>query len=155
MAEIVISETAVLQAPPEVVYGIFADYHEGHPSVLPRPHFGRLVVERGGTGAGTRFTVEAREGLKMRTYRMDVTEPEPGRLLVETDTESDLVTHFRVEPAEGGASRMTITTRYTRGGLRGWLEARLLPRLARPVFLREMRNAERLAQARSAAPAPG
>lgn len=154
MAEIVIRGTAVLQAPPEVVYGIFADYHEGHPSVLPRPHFGRLVVERGGTGAGTRFTVEAREGLKMRTYRMDVSEPEPGRLLVEKDVGSDLVTHFRVEPADGGTSRVTITTRYTRGGVRGWLESMLLPTLAGPVFQQELRNVERLAQQRSAAPRP-
>lgn len=154
MAEIVISETAVLQAPPEVVYGIFADYHEGHPSVLPRPPFGPLVVERGGTGAGTRFRVETRKGFGMKTYRMDVTEPEPGRLLVETDVDSDLHTHFRVEPAEGGGSRVTITTRYTRGGVRGWMERMLLPRLGRPIYQQEMRNVEKLARERSAAPAP-
>ncbi len=154
MAEIVIRGTAVVQAPPQVVYGIFADYHDGHPHVLPRPHFGRLVVERGGTGAGTRFTVQAREGMKMRTYRMDVTEPEPGRLLVETDVDSDLSTHFLVEPADGGAARVTITTRYTRPGVRGWLESRLLPGLAGPVFRQELRNVERLARERSAVPTP-
>jgi hypothetical protein len=153
MTEIVISETAVLQAAPEAVYAIFADYHEGHPNALPRPPFGALVVERGGTGAGTRFTVTTREGLGMKTYRMDVTEPQPGRVLLESDVDSDLTTTFAVEPADGGAARVTITTRYTRGGVRGWLERMLLPRLAGPVFQQEMRNVERLARERSAAPA--
>lgn len=146
MAEIIISETAVMQAAPDVVYSIFADYHEAHPSVLPRPHFGALVVERGGTGAGTRFRVE----VGRKTYRMDVTEPQPGRVLLESDLDSDLTTTFAVEPA-GGGSRVTITTRWTQGGLQGWLMRTLGPRLARPIYREELRNVERLARERSAA----
>lgn len=152
MAEIVISAAATVQAAPEVVYGIFADYHEAHPSVLPRPHFGALVVERGGTGAGTVFTVEMRQPGGMRTLRMEVSEPRPGRVLVETDTASDLVTTFTVEPVDGGRrARVMITTRWTRGGIRGALERLLMPPLARPIFLQEIRNVERLARDRSAA----
>ena len=152
MAEIVVSATEVLRAPPEVVFAIFADYHEAHPSVLPRPHFGALVVEHGGTGAGTRFTVQAREGLRMKTYRMEVSEPGPGRELLEQDLDSDLATRFIVEPAEGGRhARVTIRTRWTRRGVRGWVERLLVPRLAGPVFRQELRNVERLALERTAA----
>lgn len=154
MAEVIVGETAVVQAPPEVVYGIFADYMDAHPSVLPRPHFGELVVERGGRGAGTIFRVDVRQGTGRKTYRMEVSEPRPGRLLVETDLDSDLTTHFAVEPMDGGRSaRVTITTRWTRGGLQGWLERLLLPALARPIYRQELRNVERLARERSAAPA--
>jgi Polyketide cyclase / dehydrase and lipid transport len=153
VAEVIVSQSAVLDAAPEVVHTIFADYHVAHPSVLPRPHFGKLVVERGGTGAGTRFTVETRQGLGMRTYRMDVSEPRPG-VIVETDVDSDLATTFTVEPAEGGRTRVTITTRWTRGGVRGWIEQKLFPRLAAPIYQQELRNVERLARERSATPAP-
>jgi Polyketide cyclase / dehydrase and lipid transport len=154
MAQITVSASAVVHAPPPVVYGILADYHQGHPGILPRPPFGALVVESGGTGAGTRFTVQSRQGLGMRTYRMDVTEPEPGRLLVETDQDSDLVSTFRVEPVEGGHSRVTITTRWTRGGVQGFFERLLVPTLAGPVYRKEIANLERAARQRSVA-APG
>ena len=154
MAQITISASAVVHAPPAIVYGVLADYHEGHPGILPRPPFGELVVESGGTGAGTVFRVTTRQGLGTITYRMAVTEPEPGRLLVETDQGSDLVSTFRVEPAEGGHSRVTITTRYTRGGVQGFLERLLLPTLAGPVYRKEIANLERVARQRSAA-APG
>lgn len=154
MAQVTISASARVHAPPAIVYGVLADYHEGHPGILPRPPFGELAVESGGTGAGTIFRVTTRQGLGMITYRMAVTEPEPGRLLVETDQDSDLVSTFRVEPAEGGHSRVTITTRYTRRGIQGFLERLLLPTLAGPIYRKEIANLERVAQQRAAAP-PG
>lgn len=154
MAQVTVSASAVVHAPPSVVYGILADYHEGHPGILPRPPFGELVVESGGTGAGTVFRVTTRQGLGMITYRMSVTEPEPGRLLVETDQDSDLVSTFRVEPTEGGHSRVTITTRWTRGGVRGFFERLLVPTLAGPVYRKEIANLERAARGLPAA-APG
>jgi hypothetical protein len=152
MAQVTVSASAVVHAPPATVYGILSDYHEGHPSILPRPPFGELVVENGGTGAGTVFRVTTRQGLGMITYRMAVTEPEPGRLLMETDTASDLVSTFRVEPVEGGHSRVTITTRWTRGGVQGFFERLLVPTLAGPIYRKEIANLERVARERSAAP---
>ena len=150
MSEITISASALVHAAPDVVYGILADYRDGHPHLLPRPPFGELTVESGGTGAGTVFRVQSREGFGMRTYHMTVSEPEPGRLLMESDTGSDLVSTFRVEPVDGGRqSRVTITTRYTRGGVRGWLESMLLPRLAGPIYRQEIANLDRFARERA------
>jgi hypothetical protein len=154
MAQIIVSASAPVKAPPAVVYGILADYRDGHPHILPRPHFGALVVESGGTGAGTVFTVQARQGMKMHTFRMRVTEPEPGRVLVETDAdpESDLVSTFTVNSAAGGQSHVTITSRWTRGGVRGLIERLLVPPLAGRIYLREIANLERLARERAGRP---
>lgn len=154
MAEITIRASAVVDAPAATVYGVLADYHEGHPGILPRPPFGELVMESGGTGAGTRFRVTTRQGLGMITYRMAVTEPEPGHLLVERDQDSDLVSTFRVDPVSGGRSHVTIATRYTRRGIKGLLERMLLPTLAAPIYRKEIANLERVARERSGA-APG
>lgn len=150
MPEIIVEVSAPVRAAPEVVYGIFADYHDRHPRVLPRPHFGELVVERGGTGAGTVFRVGVARG--PRTYfRMEVTEPEPGRVLKETDLDSDLWTTFTVDPAEGGrASVVTLHTRWTRGGVQGLVERLLAPPLLRRIYAQELRNVDQLARELSA-----
>ncbi len=53
MAKHSFSVSALIDAPAAKVYGIIADYREGHPSILPKPFFGSIQIERGGTGAGT------------------------------------------------------------------------------------------------------
>ena len=140
MAEIVATESGTVPAPAPRVYGILADYREGHPSILPPAWFRNLRVLEGGYGAGTRIAFEMRAlGATHRiTARID--EPEPGRRLVETAEETGGVTEFLVEPIDDGrGSRVTITTRYVRGGLAGWLERRLVPRLLHRVYAEELR----------------
>ncbi len=44
--------SADMDAPPDRVYAIIADYHNGHPHILPK-QFRNLTVEKGGVGAGT------------------------------------------------------------------------------------------------------
>lgn len=152
MRPTIVSATSAVAAPADVVYGILADYHDGHPRILPRSSFGELTVESGGTGAGTIFRVQSRQATGMKTFRMRVSEPQPGRVLVESDLDSDLVTTFTVDPADGGnGCRVTIETRWTRGGVLGWLERTLIPPLARPVFHQEIRNLEALARERAPA----
>jgi Polyketide cyclase / dehydrase and lipid transport len=156
MPQNVASASAVVHAAPQVAYGILIDYRELHPRILPRPPFGELVVETGGLGAGTVFTVEAREGTRIRKLRMEATEPQPGRLLMETDLnpQSDLVTTFAVEPMDGGRhSRVTITTRWTRDGLRGWIERLLVIPLMQAIFRKEIANLDQLARERSSSTA--
>ncbi|HEX8394948.1 MAG TPA: SRPBCC family protein [Longimicrobium sp.] len=156
MARIDVSVTEPVDAPAEIAYGILTDYREAHPSILPRSNFGALVVEEGGRGAGTLFTVPIKEGPRMRTLRMRASEPEPGRVLMERDVDSDLVTTFTVDPVEGGARcTVTIRTAWTRGGLRGLVEGFAAPRLMPPVFRAEIRNLEALARRMAAAPVAG
>lgn len=134
----VLSASATIEAPAERVYSIIADYREGHPSILPRPPFVSLVVEGGGTGEGTAIRVEMRVLGRRQTFRATVTEPEPGRRLVETN-DTGYVTTFLVEPAGRDRTTVTISTGLGRPRrLRDAIELPLTARLLRPVFAREL-----------------
>jgi hypothetical protein len=92
----VVSATARLKAPPRRVYDTIADYHTGHPRILPK-QFRNLTVEQGGVGAGTVIRFQVRVFGRTDTFRAEVTEPEPGRILVEKNIlGSDSVTTFIV-----------------------------------------------------------
>ena len=98
----VVAEGAV-DAPADTVYRYVADMREHHPHFLP-PAFSDFRVESGGFGAGTvtRFKVTA--GGRTREYQMKVAEPEPGRVLTESDTGSSLVTTTTVSPRDNGVA---------------------------------------------------
>jgi hypothetical protein len=134
-------ESAVLPAPPAKVYGIVADYHAGHPRILPK-QFHDLVVEQGGVGEGTAIRFQATLFGRTETLRAEITEPEPGRVLVESYPETGNVTTFTADPAEGGrATRMTISTVMRgRGGVAGVIERLLLPRILRSVYAEELKR---------------
>jgi hypothetical protein len=135
-----IEASAVIPAPPNVVYGVLADYRVGHPAILPKPEFQRLEVLDGGTGAGTKFRLTLRVMGTTRVSTQTVTEPEPGRVLVEASEAEGLATTFTVDSVNGGQqSRVTITTEWTpRPGLAGWIEKALTPRALRPLYEREL-----------------
>lgn len=143
------SETSIVGAPAPVVYGILADYREGHPSILPRRYFDGLEVETGGLGAGTRIRFRIRAFGAVRSVRADVTEPIPGRELVETDVATGAATRFLVEPvSDGRASRVTFETTWRRAGIGGWAERWLAPRYLRKVYRAELALLDREAQSR-------
>jgi len=140
------SASAVIAAAPPVVYGLIADYRQGHPSILPPRYFQNLQVVEGGVGAGTKITFEMRSFGSVRRFRGEVTEPEPGRQLRETYRPENMATVFTVDPADGGKSRVTIETRYTKPGLAGWIERWLVPPFLRAVYRAELRQLEEQAQ---------
>jgi hypothetical protein len=146
-----ITAEAVVDAPAEVAYAIIADYRDGHPRIIPRPPFVSLEVEQGGTGAGTVIRFQMRIFGRTRTFRAAITEPEPGRVLAETDLDTGAVTTFTVVPIEDGRkSRVTITTRLeTRGGPLGRVERFVATRLLRPVYHRELERLGAVASERS------
>ncbi len=145
--------SAVIAAPADRVYAILRDYRDGHPRILPPQHFPLLEVEAGGIGAGTVLRVEARLLGVTARFRMTVTEPEPGRVLVETDAAAGTVTTFTVDPGpEQGQSRVTIATEWPgRAGVLGALEARVVPRAMQRVFAEELENLAALVEGRSSA----
>jgi hypothetical protein len=146
-----VTASALVEAPAEVVYNILADYHEGHPAVLPRKYFTGLAVEGGsGRGDGTVIRFGMRAFGKTREARAAVTEPEPGRVLVETMLDdSGTVTTFLVEP-EGRGARVTFTTEL-RGaaGLRGLFERFAATKYLRRVYAAELAQLAKVARARS------
>jgi hypothetical protein len=148
-----VKASAVMTAPASTVYGIIADYRIGHPSILPRQYFEDLQVEAGGQGAGTRIRYTMLSYGTRVLCRAHVTEPEPGRLLVETDDETGTVTQFLVEPLDGGKARVTFETHYQAKGVRGWLETLLVPPYLTKVYAAELQLlSERAAQAAGNAP---
>ena len=141
MPEIHVTSSAAIAAPRPVVYGLFADYREGHPSILPAKYFQNLQAEGGGLGAGTRITFQMRSFGRIQRLRAHVTEPEPGRQLCETYPDTGMVTTFTVDPEDAGHnSRVTIATRYTKTGLAGWGQRWLVQGYLRAVFDAELRQ---------------
>jgi len=113
-----VTESALINAPAKLVYNIIADYHNGHPYILPKPYFLNLEVEQGGVGEGTVIRFQMQVLGKTETFRAVVTEPEPGRVLVESNLLQGSVTTFTVDPVEGGRyAQVTFSTELpSRGG---------------------------------------
>lgn len=139
MPDIRVRSSAVIPAPPSIVYALIADYLRGHPRILPRKYFEDLTVEEGGVGSGTRITFFMRSFGMRRLFRARISEPEPGRRLVETYDPTGMTTTFTVDGQGGGnTSLVTIATRYAKRGPLGWVERWLAPRFLRKVFAAEL-----------------
>jgi len=147
MARMAVSAERTVGAPADTVCRYVADMREHHPRYLP-PAFPDFRVESGGVGAGTitRFTVRA--GGRTRAYRMRVAEPEPGRVLTESDTGSSMVTTTTVSP-QGGASLVRISTTWDgAGGIGGVFERMFAPRVMRAIYADELGRPDAYARER-------
>jgi hypothetical protein len=121
-----------------------------HPHFLP-PAFSDFRVESGGVGAGTitRFKVTA--GGLTRDYRMRVDEPEPGRVMTESDTGSSLVTTTTVTPRDGASLVRISTTWDGAGGIGGIFERMFAPRAMRALYADELERLDAYARGQEAA----
>jgi uncharacterized protein YndB with AHSA1/START domain len=127
MATVTASAERVVQAAPAQVYALLADYREGRPRLLP-DSFRDYRVEAGGTGEGTVVTYRLEAARRERPYRLNVTEPEPGQVLRESDADSSFVTTWTVTPADGG-TRVRLESAWTgAGGIGGFFERLFAPR---------------------------
>ncbi len=139
MARNVVSAEGTVDAAASTVYGYIADMRQHHPRFLP-PAFSDFEVESGGVGAETvtRFKITA--GRRTREYHMKIAEPEPGRVLTESDLNSSAVTTFTVAP-QGAASRVTITTAWDgASGIGGFFERMFAPRALRAIYGDELKR---------------
>ena len=138
MAHVVVaSAERTIDAPADEVYRYLADM-QLHSRFLPPPFYDFQVEERGaGTGSVVRFKINFAGGI--RELRMQVTEPEPGRALVQTDTNgSGLVTTFTVTP-QGEQARVNITSRFDgETGVAGVVERIIAPRRLHRVYAEEL-----------------
>jgi hypothetical protein len=138
-APFVVSKSAEIGAPADRLYGIIADYRNGHPRILP-PAFTELTVEAGGVGAGTRIRVGMRMLGRVMTFPAEVSEPYPGRVLVERNLGArPSVTTFTVDRLDATRSRVTISTELPgRGGIAGRLERFFTRRFLEPIYAAEL-----------------
>ncbi len=149
MAPIVVSAERTIDAPAATVYDCIADMREHHPHFLP-PAFSGFEVEQGGVGAGTviRYTLTA--GGRTRQYRATVAEPDPGRVLTESDTTSSAVTTFTVTPQGEQSCSAAISTSWDgAGGIGGFFERTFAPRVMRRIFADELDRLNTYARQRS------
>jgi carbon monoxide dehydrogenase subunit G len=149
MGKVVASAERSIDAPADEVYGYLSDMHQ-HQQFLPAA-FSDFQIEEGGVGAGTitRFKITA--GGRTRSYRMRLSEPDPGRTLVGTDTGSSLVTTFNVTP-RGDRSLVNITTSWDGAdGIGGFFERTFAPRAMRTIYLDELNRLNTYATEHSAA----
>lgn len=132
-------------APAGVAYGILADYREAHPAILPSPPFEDYCLLAGGQGAGTEISFVMRAFGGRHVSRGTVSEPEPGRRLVEYYPESDVTTSFTVDSLATDRCRVTIATEWEAPIPRVWIERLFAPRFLRRVFDQELDNLARRA----------
>ena len=155
MRQIHMKAAAVLDARPEDVYATIADYHNGHPQILPKENLYDLQVEQGGHGAGTVIRFKAKVLGVERTLYHRVSEPEPGRVLVEQDIDDPqhLMTTFTVTPVEQAQkSHVEIaTTMDASPGLAGLVESVVIPLVNPAVYRKELKLLEAVAQKRAIA----
>lgn len=150
-----VSEARHVDAPPERIYGLIADYVAGHPRIVPPKYFRDFVVHRGGYGAGTEIEFTMIAGGRARRVVADITEPIPGRVLVETVKGGGVVTTFRVEPSGQGADVTIATDLERKPGLAGRIERWLAGMLLPGIYREELGRLALIARERPAAETGG
>jgi Polyketide cyclase / dehydrase and lipid transport len=145
MSDINVAVSTTIDAPPDRVYAVLADYRNHHPHILPKPYFVDIQVLQGGVGAGTEFVARMNINGAKRAYRMTVSEPQPGRVLAETDPLQGTHTLFTVEPlADGTQSKVTIATKSKVSSyIGGWFEKLTTLAVMRRIYAEELAQLNR------------
>ena len=145
-----VSYTAPVAATPTTVYRVIADYHDGHPRILPSA-FRNMVVEKGGVGAGTQTRFEVHAFGQTQSIRHEVFEPEPGRVMTESDLHSPMKTTWTLTP-DGAGCLVRIATDWTSaGGFQGFIERLFAPGVMRKVYRDELVRLDRYARQQAGA----
>lgn len=133
-----------IAAPAGRVYAYIRDFREHHPKFLPS-QFTNLVVESGGVGSGTVVSFDLTLGGRTRSSRIRVGEPEPGRVLIESDPSRRLLTTFTVDATPDDDSIVRIDTVWHADGVGGLIERIFAPRMLRRLYRTELALLDRYA----------
>jgi hypothetical protein len=130
-----------IDAPADVIYHLLADYREHHrPEGFLPPAFSDQEILAGGMGAGTELRYTLTTGGRPRVVTSQITEPEPGRTLVETA--EGILTTFTVEPSTDGGALVRFDTILDDRGVQGLLTRLFAPRLLAPLYEDELERLE-------------
>ena len=136
--------SAQIDASAPDVYAALADYAGARQEFLPTQHITALTVVEGGYGAGTTFEATLRIPGKSLTFRHVVSEPDPGRILVEVCATGRYRLTFKVDPAGMNRARVTIALDAQRAkGWIGFAQARVIPPVVGRIFRKEVENLRR------------
>ena len=137
MPTVTASAQRTIHAPADKIYRYLADM-QLHSRFLPAPFYD-YKVDEGGIGAGSIVSYKINFAGGVRELRMHVTEPEPGRTLVQTDSGgSGLVTTFTVTP-QGDQALVNITPSFDgETGVAGFVEGIIAPRRLHHIYAKEL-----------------
>lgn len=139
-----VKSSAKMSQPASKIYAAIADYKQHHPQFLPKNYFKKLEIESGGIGAGTLFKAEMEVYGSKSSFRMKVSEPNPGQVIAETDVESGTVTSFTVLPITTESATVTIATTWQRPtGLKSWLESSIRKFVMKRIYKEELQLMEK------------
>ena len=135
MSHIFVESERVVNASPEDVYEVLADYKGKRQQILT-PNFLDYNVEKGGRGSGTVVRYRLHAARRERPYRMVVEEAVKGKLLTERDTNSSLVTTWKLSPVEDGKQTVVrVATEWQGGkGVGGFFERTFAPLGLRRIY---------------------
>jgi hypothetical protein len=134
MAQVTATAERTVAAPADRVASALADYTDVRPKLLTE-HFSEYEVRSGGQGAGTTAHWKlAATSKRVRDCLVEVTAPAE-RTLVETDTNSSMVTTWTVVPAGENLATVTVTTTWNgAGGVGGFFEKTFAPGGLRRIY---------------------
>ncbi len=134
MAHIHVQTEQVVNARPEEVYAFLKDYTK-RPQILTANYL-NYQIEQDGNGAGTIVTYRLHAANRERGYRMQVSEPNQGNVLKESDASSSLVTTWTLTPAENNSkTRVQLTSDWEGGkGVGGFFEKTFAPLGLRRIY---------------------
>lgn len=143
MAKITVSQEGAVGAPADFTYKLIADDNH-HRHFLPEGITDFKTLERG-VGRGTVHSFTLTAGKRVREYVMEVGEPEPGRVITETDQSSSLVTTFTVTP-DGDTCRVEIRTEWDgAAGVGGFFERTFAPKVMEKMYAEQIALLDRYA----------
>jgi hypothetical protein len=126
MGKVTATAERTIDASPEKVRALVADYSDARPKILTE-EFRDFEVIEGGKGAGTvaKWKLQA-TSKRVRDVAATVTEPEPG-MLVETDGNSTMVTTWTIRELGAGCMVRIETSWDGAGGIGGFFEKTFAP----------------------------
>jgi len=135
-----VNRSRTINAPPSKVYGVLADYRTHHPKIVPPEYFLKLEVIEGGIGAGTRTRLTMRVLGVTKEFEHVISEPEHGRVLIESDIDGSSATRFTVDRGNSDTTtHLTIATELeTRPGLTGFIERVMTSIILRRIYRKEL-----------------
>jgi hypothetical protein len=154
MRQVKVKVTDVLKARPEDVYATIADYRQGHPYIIPQENLYDLQVEQGGYGEGTIIRFKSRMLGTEQSHRQRISEPEPGRVLVEQEIDAvqNVTDTFTVIPLEQGQkTHIEISVAMdVSSGFKGFIERIAVLSIFPSMLRKELKLLEAVAQKRKA-----
>ncbi|WP_257350664.1 SRPBCC family protein [Pseudalkalibacillus decolorationis] len=133
-----VAASKMIEASPERVYQVISDMDE-HRNFLPK-EFESVVIEKGGIGEGTVFRLNLNVMGKRSTNVMTISEPEPGRVIIEKDAVAGITTIWTISPGQDDkhCDLQLVSEIRKKPGFAGLVERILTPYIFRSIYKREL-----------------